>query len=215
MPIARGNRFGRLLVVGLSKEYDSHKKAHWIVQCDCGVYRTVREDNLLAGHSTSCGCYRIERVKESATVHGDARDGKTPEYQAWRSMIARCYEPRTHSYKWYGGKGIGVCARWLHSYEDFREDMGARPSSDHRLSRVDPAKDFTPENTCWSTHFEVGRKRGNNQFHEINGLTLCLEDWAERSGINKSTLHYRLAKGLTMREAIDLGHGRRGKNLPK
>ncbi len=40
-----------------------------------------------------------------------------------------------------------------------------------------------------------------------------LTEWAQASGISKTTLHHRLAKGLTMQQAIDLGRGTRGRAL--
>ena len=50
--------------------------------------------------------------------------------------------------------------------------------------------------------------------YEINGIVKSLKGWAQESGINASTLHYRLLKGLTMSEAIALGSRKQGQPLP-
>lgn len=33
----------------------------WLCLCDCGTKRPVRQQNLVTGHSTSCGCLHRER----------------------------------------------------------------------------------------------------------------------------------------------------------
>jgi hypothetical protein len=56
--------FGRLTVlsrVGL----DKHKKVIWECACDCGAVTRTSTAHLRSGHSTSCGCFRIDRVKNS------------------------------------------------------------------------------------------------------------------------------------------------------
>lgn len=44
--------------------------------------------------------------------------------------------------------------------------------------------------------------RQRRRFFEVDGETLCLKDWARRSGIGEMAIRSRLAKGLTMKEAI-------------
>ena len=46
------------------------------------------------------------------------------EHNAWRNMIQRCMNPKHAAYKSYGGRGITVCDRWLHSFDNFIIDMG-------------------------------------------------------------------------------------------
>ena len=181
------------------------------VRCSCEkrTVKLVQLGNLRAGHTTSCGCVRAERVRAATTKHGHAAT-RSREYEAYYSMLARCYDPSCDSYAWYGGKGVTVCPPWRASFEAFLADIGARPAG-HVLSRKDHKEGFTPTNAVWSTRHDADRRKSNTRMFEINGRELCLEDWAAEHGIAKSTLHYRLAKGLTMREALDLGHGRRGK----
>jgi len=45
----------------------------------------------------------------------------TKLFNVWRTMIARCYNPKHNQYKNYGGKGIKVCQDWL-CYENFYND---------------------------------------------------------------------------------------------
>lgn len=50
--------------------------------------------------------------------------------------------------------------------------------------------------------------------YEIDGVIRTLKGWAEVSGINATTLHYRTLRGLSIAEAIALGPGKTGKALP-
>lgn len=57
-----GRVFGRLTVLGLSKKKTplrggSHRLM-WDCRCECGNVKAICRNNLIAGHTKSCGCYR-------------------------------------------------------------------------------------------------------------------------------------------------------------
>ena len=83
------------------------------------------------------------------------RNHKNPTYRCWAHMLSRCYNPKAHSYRWYGGKGIRVCDRWR-DFGNFIADMGEKPQG-LTLDRIDSAKDYSPDNCRWTTW---GFKRG-------------------------------------------------------
>ena len=151
-----GKKFGRLTVIaeGEIREYNKAgsigRRYFWNCICDCGKQVSVREDGLKNGRITSCGCYRIDRIREAATKHGMCG---TPTHKVWISMVDRCYQPKDTAYPNYGGLGIEVCERWLESggqgFLHFYEDMGEFPSG-LSLDRVDPRGDYCPENCRWS-----------------------------------------------------------------
>ncbi len=48
-----GNRYGKLVVIGRDEqEYDDHKGARWICQCDCGRTVSVLSGRLRKGYTT-------------------------------------------------------------------------------------------------------------------------------------------------------------------
>ena len=77
----------------------------------------------------------------------------TRTYRSWRSMINRCTNPRVHQYRWYGGRGITVCARWQNSFSAFLSDMGERPEG-RALDRVNSNGNYEPGNCRWATQIE-------------------------------------------------------------
>lgn len=43
----------------------NNRLVKWKCKCDCGNFTFSIVSNLLNGNTTSCGCYRIERIKET------------------------------------------------------------------------------------------------------------------------------------------------------
>lgn len=94
----------------------------------------------------------------------------TPTYNSWSSMIQRCTNPHAHNYKYWGGRGISVCERWL-KFENFLEDMGERPEG-LTLDRVDTHRDYGPSNCRWATHVEQARNRTNTKLTEADAVRI-------------------------------------------
>lgn len=60
-----GKRFGKVLVLGKSKE---RQRMHilWICRCDCGTEKLMLGYNLKAhGDKASCGCRRLETIRKT------------------------------------------------------------------------------------------------------------------------------------------------------
>lgn len=138
---------------------------------------------------------------------------RTPEYNAWINIKARCYNINNPRYASYGGRGIKVCEKWKHSFDNFLTDMGERPSDKHSIDRIDNDGDYTPENCRWATMTRQQNNKKDNTYLTHNGMTLSLADWARKVGINQVTLSARLTKrGWSVEKALSTpvknNHGR-------
>jgi hypothetical protein len=81
------------------------------------------------------------------------------EYNIWHGMVQRCCNPRHPAFPSYGGRGIGVSARWHDDFMAFFADLGPRPSPAHSLDRLDNARGYGPDNCRWATRSQQQRNK--------------------------------------------------------
>ena len=188
-----GRKFGRLTVMEFSGK-NKFRNLKWICVCDCGCEKEVFGYRLKSGETQSCGCLHKERQRERVK-HGYSRRGAvTTTYKTWRSIKDRCFNPTQDNYKYYGGRGITVCERWLdkeHGFENFLADMGEQPDG-LTLDRENSSGDYTPENCRWITQQEQCNNQRANHRVTYKGKTRTIAEWARFLGIHYCTLWARI-----------------------
>lgn len=114
---------------------------------------------------------------------------RTPEYATWlriRDRVKRKPE--------YAGRGIKLCARWADSFPAFLSDVGQKPSPELTIERIDNDRDYEPGNVRWATIKEQTRNRRTTRSLTVNGVSRCLAEWAEISGLPIGTIHSRIGR---------------------
>lgn len=149
-----GRRFGRLTVVAEAPR-NSSGKVRWLCRCDCGRECIVIGTMLATGRIVSCGCEKAAKQRL---------------YQVWADMLARCNNPNIACWKYYGGRGIEVCAEWMKfaNFKAWAETTGY--SNDLTIDRIDSDGNYEPSNCRWITLYE-NQMRGFEKAHDVSRRT--------------------------------------------
>lgn len=184
-----GNRYGKLLVLGLAKERIKGKVT-WTCKCDCGNTIDIIGVYLTKEKGTkSCGC-----ICKKHGMFG------TRIYNLWHTMKERCYVPTCTSYPNYGARGIKVCPEWQ-EFIPFMEWAYANgydenaPRGQCTLDRIDPNGDYCPDNCRWVSMSVQANNKTDNVYLEYNGVRDTLTNHARKAGISPVLAEGRYLSG--------------------
>jgi len=137
-------------------------------------------------------------MKHFNATHGQSR---TRLYQIWNGVIYRCENIRSRAFKYYGGRGIKVCAKW-HTFEGFFEDMAEGYANHLTIERKNVDGDYCKENCRWATRAEQMNNKRTNRIIEHDGKSMTMAEWAVNLGIKYSTLAMRFQYGWSIEKAL-------------
>lgn len=200
-----GQKFGKLTVISYS--HKTGKRLYFNCKCECGNEITVRKDGLLSGHSKSCGC-TVKKWMHSGNLnkrHGLYQDRA---YWVWAKVKARCYNPHSQEYCYYGGRGIKMCDEWLDP-ENFVKwcylsgyDNEA-PKGQCTLDRIDVNGNYEPSNCRWVTNLVQQNNRRNNRRFDYNGETKTISELAREFSVSYTVMyHWLIRKNRSIEEFI-------------
>ena len=126
------------------------------------------------------------------------------ERRAFDAAKQRCYNPRAAGHHYYANKGILVHEDWLgrEGFKRFLAHIGPKPSPEYSLDRIDNNRGYEPGNVRWATKSAQLKNTSRTRYITLNGETLCVTDWALRTGIGATTIRARLDRGASPSEAL-------------
>jgi len=186
------------------KSESSRKHGMWKPQYYPQVYKIIipkeesnqtvqeYEQESLEKHS-----YELELKQETLEVKRNYQKHsltKTKGYKLWCNIIQRCYNPKNHSYKYYGEKGVIMEDYFKNSYENFINWIKGIAnyekwlnSSELSLDRIDNTLGYVRGNIKFSTkteqvenqNFRLDNKSGYKGvcYHKLNkkyGATITI-----------------------------------------
>lgn len=140
------------------------KKRMAIFICDCGELVVKNFSLVKLGKTKSCGCLKF--ASPESVKHGYYG---TTEYKSWAAMHQRCGNPNDNGFKWYGARGIKVCAEW-NEFKKFIADMGDKPSHKHHIDRIDNNGNYCEENCRWATPKQNQNNKSTSKYWFVNGV---------------------------------------------
>lgn len=121
--------------------------------CECGCGKRTK----LATYTASA--FGIIKGQPLRYIHGHARRTHgmctTPEMKAFIAARNRC-KPTNKDHRYYADAGVKFL---FNSFDEFYAELGARPSPQHSVDRIDPNGDYEPGNVRWATALEQQHNR--------------------------------------------------------
>lgn len=195
-------RFERMTIISFDVPLITGKSRMVLAKCDCGVIKKVRLGSLYRGEIKSCGCYRRDHPAQK--THGLSR---TRVYKIYKGIKGRCYNKNSDSYKkWYGAKGVEMCAEWRNNFMAFYNwSMKNGYSADKQIDRFPDGKGmYSPDNCRWATPKQNSQNRPQVKVYRYKGKNFFLSELSDLCGIRKDTIYSRITVcGWTVKKAVE------------
>lgn len=186
-----GQKFGKLTV--LAEVERKNRSVRVLAECGCDHnHKVYYLSALKSGGTKSCGCVRKKHLKSFGNFNRTHGLRNHPLYQVWRGMKKRCYDQNASGYKSYGGRGIFVCDKWLHSFINFYNDMVDGYITGLQLDRIDNNQSYFKDNCRWVTPKIQSRNRRNNRLIYFENQNKTVAQWAEEKSMSYMALYHRL-----------------------
>lgn len=200
-------KFGRLTVIEKSQKICG--KTAWKCICDCGNITYVTTSNLTCNRIRSCGCIKQEILMKRNITHNQRH---TKLYEVWKSIKQRCYNPKHHAYKNWGGRGIKVCDEWKENFQAFydwsysngyKEECQKSEKDKLTIDRINNDGDYCPSNCRWVNRTTQSRNKRVNKKIIYKNEEHCLVEWCEILNLYYQTINARLRRGWSIEKSFE------------
>lgn len=194
----QGEKFNKLTAMYFTRK---NGRIYWVCKCDCGECVEVQASKLKSSQTKSCGCIQGKKKE----YHGKSY---THEYRVWASIKARCTNPNNEHYKNYGGRGIKLEKSWADSFERFLSYVGARPTINHTIDRINTNKGYVVGNIRWATRLENQQNLRKSKFWIVGKKKYnSISEAATSEGVSTSTIERWCNGGKNNGKTVSKKHG--------
>jgi hypothetical protein len=190
------NQIAPKLIEGIGyKVYGGKKQLHSIYECPyCNIHFEAADYSIKRKNTKSCGCLKHMPVLK----HGYS---KTRIYKTWIGIKKRCFNKKSKSFVYYGGRGITMSNDWL-EFENFRKWAESNGYTDNlTIERKNVNGNYEPNNCEWIPFSEQAKnKRPPKTKKVINTTTGKVYDSIKIAAIEENVNVHTLYGYLTGRK---------------
>lgn len=205
-----GQKFGRLTILSRA-ENDRYGNACWLCACDCGQTIVARGAHLRSGNTRSCGCLDKEADNKRNYRHGL---WASRIYRIYYHMRDRCYNRKSVSYPYYGGRGIAISPEWDTFEKFYVWAIENGYNYGMTIDRINVFGNYEPGNCRWIPLEAQAENTTRSHTITIGSISKTINEWAEETGLSRSTILSRLQRGWSPEDAVMKSKGRyNGNNI--
>lgn len=166
------------------------------------IIGTIKNGSVRKFITQCLKCGYIEKRGMDLSTINNAINAQKCEHEYWKSqrlrrifkdIKRRCYKKGRRDNKWYYDKGIRVCDEWLKEpwkFQDWAFSHGYE--EDLSIDRIDPNKDYCPENCRWIIVSDNNRFKSSAHIIEIDGIKNTILGWGLCIGYTHSILYEKM-----------------------
>jgi hypothetical protein len=130
------------------------RRPRLLVKCDCGNEYTI-SGNAFCASKFCKKCYVPHGANRK---YGNRLTKDSLLYRVWSRMRTRCRTKTGQNGKYWGGRGITVCAEWMEfpAFEAWALANGYQDGLS--IDRINSLGNYEPSNCEWVTHSENSRR---------------------------------------------------------
>ena len=118
-------------------------------------------------------------------------------------IIDFCYNEKSVDYRFYGGKGIGLCKEWLEDPQKFNDWLIQNGYNDSlAIGRRNTNNDFSPENCILTTTREAAKWKSTTTSITVGEITDSGRGWSKRLNLGINHINQYL-KANGMEKTVD------------
>lgn len=188
-----GEIHGIYEIIGITPKSDLYGKRLYIVRClGCGYERESTYGQISSPAKRIYHCnHLLCNEKVSPRTYWDNKRLQ----RIFSDMKQRCYNEKSHDYKFYGARGIGIFDEWIlnpGSFVSWAEDNGY---SDYlTIDRKDGNRDYSPDNCRWIPADENTKYKSTTRTISVDGEKHTGRDWAVKLGLGINRINEYVRK---------------------